>query len=163
MREFAFGVVSQGFYFHLSSLFLTLLQPRWAKTEAESKGWCHLCSWKLRPFFQLLKYELGKHWVIHHSLYLLNASKKDLLEFCKVWRITDSWGWFTELNFKNTFCIPLNKKGQGLSKGKNVKRWTNSEYAFNVFGEVICKERGLATQGHGIEHTEQIHALLQSI
>lgn len=39
----------------------------------------------------------------------------------------------------------MNKKGQGLSDGKNVKIWTNSEYAFNVFGEVIWKERGLAT------------------
>lgn len=58
----------------------------------------------------------------------------------------------------------MNKKGQGLRQGKNVKIWTNSEYAFNVFGEVICKERGLAAvQGHGIEHTEQVHALLQSI
>lgn len=29
---------------------------------------------------------------------------------------------------------------------------------------IIWKERGLTTvQGHGIEHTEQIHALLQSI
>lgn len=53
-----------------------------------------------------------------------------------------------------------------LSEGKKVKIWTNSEYAFNVVyvSEVTWKERGLPTvQGNGIEHTEEIHALLQSI
>lgn len=70
---------------------------------------------KMRPFFQPLKYELEKHWLICQFLYLPNSPKKDLLESCKRRRITDSLGWFTELNFKKTFsCIPVNKKDQGL-------------------------------------------------
>lgn len=78
----------------------------------------------MRPFFQPLKFELGKHWVIHQFLCLPNSPKKNLLKFCKGGRIADNLTWFTVLNFKNTFsCILVNKKGQELF----AVEWKNPE------------------------------------
>lgn len=93
---------------------------------------------EMRPFFQPLKYELEKRWMIYQFLYLPNSPKKDLLEFCKRKKVTDSLGWFTELNFKSTFsCIPENKKSQVLIAitWKNPERGKKSQLTKTVLPE----------------------------